>query len=258
MLAASAALLNIEVVVLDNGEDAPAKQIIASSSHINGSFSDPLKIRELAEKVHVLTIEIEHVDASVLEDIERTSKVQIHPSPSTIRAIQDKFIQKEHLNKHGVAVAAFKQVESNSDSVVDASKAFGFPLMLKSRTLAYDGRGNYLVRESKDVSAALEVLKDKPLYVERFVPFAKEIAVMVVRTLDGDVESYPVVETVHKDNICQIVFAPLRHANPSVHNRARQLAEDAVRSFSGAGIFGVEMFLLNDGKASHGLDFSYS
>lgn len=241
MLAASASLLNIDVVILDNGEDAPAKQIVASSSHVDGSFSNAAKIRELAQKV-----DIQHIDISVLEDIAKTSKVEIHPSPSTIRVIQDKFNQKEHLRSQGLAVADFAAVESNVDNIKATSKQFGLPLMLKSRTLAYDGRGNYVLRGVDDIPEALAALGGKPLYAERFMPFVKEVAVMVVRSVNGDVQSYPVVETVHKDNICHLVFAPLRHANPEVLLRARILAEDAIRTFSGAGIFGVEMFLLED------------
>ncbi|KLO07341.1 Phosphoribosylaminoimidazole carboxylase [Schizopora paradoxa] len=246
MLAASASLLNVDVVILDNGDDAPAKQIVASSSHVDGSFSNASKIRELAEKVDILTVEIEHVDVTVLEDIAKTSKVEIHPSPSMIRIIQDKLVQKQHLRSEGLAVADFVEVDSNADSVKAAVKQFGLPLMLKSRTLACDGRGNYVLKGVDDIPEALSALGGKPLYAERFMPFVKEVAVMVVRSVDGETQSYPVVETIHKDNICQLVFAPLRHSNPDVLSRARTLAEDAVRTFTGAGIFGVEMFLLED------------
>lgn len=253
MLAASASLLNVDVVILDNGEDAPAKQIVASSSHVDGSFSNASKIRELAQKVDILTVEIEHVDVAVLEDIAKTSEVEIHPSPSTIRIIQDKFIQKEHLRSQGLAVADFVKIdsESSADSIKAAVKQFGLPLMLKSRTLAYDGRGNYVLKGVDDIPEAVAALGGKPLYAERFMPFLKEVAVMVVRSVDDEVQSYPVVETVHKDNVCHLVFAPLRHANPDVLGRARTLAEDAVRTFTGAGIFGVEMFLLEDGASKN-------
>ena len=88
MLAASASLLNIDVSILDVGDHAPAKQVVASHpnlGHVDGSFSDPEKIRELAAKVDVLTVEIEHVNVDVLEDIEKVSGVEIHPSPLTVR-----------------------------------------------------------------------------------------------------------------------------------------------------------------------------
>lgn len=251
MLAASASLLNINVAVLDVGDHAPAKQVITSPpdlGHVDGSFSDPEKIRELAAKVDVLTVEIEHVNVDVLEEISKSAGIEIHPSPSTIRIIQDKFTQKEHLAKAGLPVAKFVAVESSPEAIQSAAKSLGLPLMLKSRTLAYDGRGNYVLSDLSIAEKAIAALSNRPLYAEQLVPLAKELAVMVVRTTAGEVRAYPVVETVHKDNICHLVFAPFHHSNPDLESRARNMAEDAVRTFTGAGIFGVEMFLLDDGK----------
>ncbi|GJE83930.1 phosphoribosylaminoimidazole carboxylase [Phanerochaete sordida] len=251
MLAVPAALLDIDLVFLDVGEHSPAKQVFqpksADKAHINGAFSDPAKIRELAQKVDVLTIEIEHVNADILEKIEPSLPLGVHPSPSTIRIIQDKYVQKKHLRSHGLPVSTFLQVESTKEALEDAVQKLGLPLMVKSRTLAYDGRGNFVIRGQSQVAEALAALKNRPLYCEKWVPFEAEIAVMVVRSTTGEVRSYPAVETVHKDNICHLVYAPLRHKDPAVADRARAVAENAVRSFEGAGIFGVEMFLLKDG-----------
>src|SRR5690606_13764606 len=118
----------------------------------------------------------------------------------------------------------------------------GYPFMLKARTLAYDGRGNYVVKNPASIERALDFLGDRPLYAEKFAKFVRELAVMVVRTRDNLVFSYPTVETVHADNICKLVYMPARVAD-SVQQRAKMLAENAVRTFWGAGVFGVEMFL---------------
>ncbi|KAF7984368.1 hypothetical protein HWV62_15405 [Athelia sp. TMB] len=247
MLAASAALLNVNVIVLDVGHHGPAKQIISATkpelSHVDGAFSDPEKIRELAGKVDVLTVEIEHVDANVLEEF----KIPVHPSPFTIKTIQDKLIQKQHLLTHGSPVSTFLQVDSTVASLHEAASKLGLPLMLKSRTLAYDGRGNFVLRELAQADDAIKALGGRPLYAEKWVPFFKEIAVIVVRTISGEVKSYPVVETVHKDSICHLVFAPLRSRDPTLVARARNVAETAVKSLEGAGVFGVEMFLMENG-----------
>ena len=253
MLAASASLLNVSVVILDIGDNGPAKQVVSAPGphlfHVDGSFSDPEKIRELARKVDVLTVEIEHVDATVLESV----GVPVHPSPSTIKIIQDKFQQKQHLLSHGSPVSDFVQVDSTVQSLHDAASKLGLPLMVKSRTLAYDGRGNFVLRELVQAKDAIVALGDRPLYAEKWVPFAKEIAVIVVRTTSGDVKSYPVVETIHRDNICHLVFAPLRGRDPTLTSRAQSVAETAVKGLQGAGVFGVEMFLMENGKRIVGL-----
>ena len=251
MLAVPAALLDLDIIFLDVGEHTPAKQVFApkhsEKAHINGSFSDPTMVRELAHKVDVMTVEIEHVNVDMLDRVQDIVPLGVHPSPSTIRTIQDKFIQKQHLQAHGGPVSDFMQVEPTAQSLQDAAARFGLPLMLKSRTLAYDGRGNFALREMSQIPEALSALKNRPLYAEKWVQFSVEISVMVVRSTSGEVRSYPVVETVHKDNICHLVFAPLRSHDPEVSNRARLISENAVKSLEGAGVFGVEMFLLSDG-----------
>ena len=260
MLSASASLLNVKVVILDSGDNAPAKQIIAPLAphlaHVDGSFADAPKIQELAKKVDVLTMEIEHVNVDTLLQIERdssiSSKLEIHPSPSTVQIIQDKYRQKEHLSRNRLPVSEFQAVEENTvESVKAAVEKLGLPLMLKSRTLAYDGRGNYAIRDVSQIPEAIAQLGGRPLYAEKWVPFTKEIAVMVVRTTSGEVASYPVVETVHKDNICHLVLAPFRSSDPAIAARAREVAENAVKTLNGAGVFGVEMFLMADGEYMH-------
>jgi len=252
MLAESASRLNIQVIILDSGEHGPAKQIVAPNtpqlSHIDGSFNDPFKIRQLAAKVDVLTVEIEHVDVEALQDVENSTNVEIHPKPTTIKIIQDKFKQKEHLSAHGLPVSDYLNVNNTPEAIRAAGEKLGYPFMLKSRTSAYDGRGNSVVHQESQIEVAITDLQGRPLYAEKWVPFVKEIAVMVVNTARGEIMSYPVVETVHKDNICHLVLAPLRSRDASLEDRARKIAERAVRSLFGAGVFGVEMFLMKDGS----------
>jgi hypothetical protein len=188
------------------------------------------------------------VNTDVLEEIVNEGRVEVHPSPLTIRIIQDKFVQKEHLRKHSVPIGPYLPVESTVEAIQNAGRKLGLPFMLKSRTLAYDGRGNYVVRDLAEAEQALAALGNRTLYAEKWVPFVKEVAVMAVRKKDGTVMSYPAVETVHKNNICHLVFAPLRSNRATVGLKASALAEQVVKTFEGAGVFGVEMFLLDDGK----------
>lgn len=245
MMVEAASRLNIQTVVLD-AQGSPAKQINSTGDHVDGPFNDPDSIVELASKVDVLTIEIEHVNADVLQKLEDSGK-KIYPSPRTIKLIQDKYLQKEHLIRHGLATAESVAVESTAEALAQVGAKFGYPYMLKSRTDAYDGRGNFVVKNADSHAEALEVLHNRPLYAEKWAPFVKELAVMVVSSVNGEVHSYPTVETVHKDNICHLVYAPAQVPDSTLL-KAKLLAEDAVRTFNSAGIFGVEMFLLEDGK----------
>ncbi|RKP38939.1 AIR carboxylase-domain-containing protein [Dimargaris cristalligena] len=250
MLVEAANRLNVQVSILDQGDSGPAKQLAAHDQHIQGNFQDAEKIRELAQRVDILTVEIEHVNVAELIRLKQENpKLQIHPSPRAIKIIQDKFEQKRHLNAHGVPLPAFQEVK-NEDELKEAGKQFGYPLMLKAKRLAYDGRGNAAVHSEADIPQAWRSLQpegsQQALYVEQWVPFAKEIAVMVARGRDGSVRSYPVVETVQRNNICHLVLAPAQ-IDGTVAARAKKIAETAIISLEGAGIYGVEMFVLEDG-----------
>ncbi|CCG81472.1 Phosphoribosylaminoimidazole carboxylase [Taphrina deformans PYCC 5710] len=250
MLQQPAARLGIDLLFLDPDENSPAKQICASSKHVTGKFTDETAVKELADQCDILTIEIEHVNTDVLKQIKKEGKVLICPDPDDIALIKDKFQQKERLKKilGERAVAEQRAVASDSTSVKQLGEQMGFPFLLKSRTDAYDGRGNYVVQSPDFIEEALQVLKDRPLYGERMVEFQRELAVMVLRTRDGLVYSYPCVETEHEDNICKTVYAPAKISLDQAHE-ARQLAETAIReTFTGAGIFGVELFHLKDGS----------
>lgn len=172
----------------------------------------------------------------------------IHPSPSTIKLIQDKFTQKVHLAEHGIPLPQFMKITSLEDAML-AGRRYGYPYMLKNRLLAYDGRGNAKVSSEDDVHGAFLKLGGEGggggnLYAEKWAPFTKELAVMVVRT-KSQVLCYPVVETVQSDNICHLVTAPaLVPRNVAV--AAEEIARRAIASLPGIGIYGVELFLLPD------------
>lgn len=247
MIVEAAHRLNIKTVVLD-GPNTPAKQINALHEHVDGSFSDEEAITKLAKECDVLTVEIEHVNADALQRVKDKLGIEVYPLPETIKLIQDKYLQKKHLIGHGIDVTPSVDVTENTvELLAKIGQDFGYPFMLKSRTLAYDGRGNYVVKSKEGLSDALEFLKDRPLYAEKWCSFVKELAVMVVRSIEGEVFAYPVVETVHKDNICHIVYAPARIPD-SLAVKASLLAENAIKTFPGCGIFGVEMFLLPDNE----------
>ncbi|RFU30609.1 hypothetical protein B7463_g5740, partial [Scytalidium lignicola] len=243
MLMEAANRLNIQMNILD-AENAPAKQISAHHNHITGSFKDTESLRKLAKVSDVLTTEIEHVDTHGLEAV--ASEVKVEPSWKSIRIIQDKFQQKEHLAKFNIPQAEYRELQSCSKEELAAiGEELGYPLMLKSKTGAYDGRGNYSVKTKADIPQALEALKGRPLYAEKWAHFKKELAVIVVKTKDG-VMSYPTVETIQEDSICKLVYAPARNISDEINEKAQELARKAVAAFEGKGVFGVEMFLLED------------
>ncbi|KAF4842654.1 phosphoribosylaminoimidazole carboxylase [Colletotrichum siamense] len=263
MLCEAAGPLGIDIAILDEA-NCPAKMANQNSRHVTGSFKDPAKIRELAAMCDVITVEIEHVNTEVLEEIATrgvitapgtVKKVPVHPHWQTLRLIQDKFLQKEHFSRAGLPIAPQMAIESSPaipESLSAAYKSFGFPFMLKARKGSYDGRGNFKVNGVQDYEAAIQAMGKLSLYAEKWVPFDMELAVMVVRTEDEDgelrkVHTYPAVETIHEESICTKVYYPPRRVPLDVCEKARQVAGDVVKTLKGRGVFAVEMFLLKDG-----------
>ncbi|KAG8482648.1 hypothetical protein CXB51_024383 [Gossypium anomalum] len=245
MLCQAASKMAIKVIVLDPSENCPASAL--AYDHMVGSFDDSATVEEFAKGCGVLTVETEHVDVATLEKLEQQG-IDCEPKASTIRIIQDKYLQKVHFSRHGIPLPEFMEI-NNLEETKRAGELYGYPLMIKGKRLAYDGRGNAVAKSEGELSSAIDVLGGfgRGLYVEKWAPFIKELAVIVARGRDNSILCYPIVETIHKENICHIVKAPA-----DVPWRIRKLANDvaykAISSLEGAGVFAVELFLTRDGQ----------
>ncbi|HZE87529.1 MAG TPA: 5-(carboxyamino)imidazole ribonucleotide synthase [Methylomirabilota bacterium] len=258
MMAFDAKKLGFTVSIIDPTPNSPAGQVV--DKQIVAPYNDEKAIRELAKNSDFLTFEIELANAHVLDDL--TNKgLEIHPSAKTLSIIKDKLEQKKFLRKAGLPVADFAPVISSdneisrNDSIKQEietlAKKFGYPLLLKARFDAYDGRGNALIKNKNQIDKALEKLRGRKLYVEKFVPFVKELAIMVARSTKEAIATYPVVETIHKNNICHLILAPAS-VDETIRKKAKMLAINVMKNLKGAGVFGIEMFLThssNSGQA---------
>jgi 5-(carboxyamino)imidazole ribonucleotide synthase len=239
MMAKAAKRLGCTCVVLDPTPGSPAGQV--SGHQIVGAYHDPAKLRELAESCDVVTFDIEDIDANTLIQLAREGH-NIQPAPSVLALIQDKLTQKQALTAAGIPTAAFIAMPEPSP---EAFEAFGYPLVQKACRGGYDGRGVSILRSPEDFVCHLPV----PSLVERFIPAAKELAVLVARGLDGDHRCYPVVEMCFRsgENVLELLLAPAQ-IPPETAAAAERLAVRTVDALDGVGIFGVEMFLTETGE----------
>jgi len=246
MLTQAAISLGIETVIFERTADSPASRL--THHQIVGQWDDDSALAQFAALCDVITLENEFVDAGVLRRLE-DGGLPVYPTSDTLAAIQDKLVQKQRIESAGLAVPHFRAVDSPDDVKV-AAENLGYPLLLKARRDGYDGYGNATIRSADDIPAAWEKLgahKGRKLLVEAFVPFTRELAVMVLRGRDGETRTYPVVETVQKNHICHVVRAPAP-ISPESAAQAANLARQAVEAVNGVGVFGVELFELADGR----------
>ncbi len=238
MMALEAKKMGFYVTILDPTPNSPAGQV--ADKQIIADFNNEKAIIEVARQSDYLTFEIENTNGKFLDDLEKKVPCKISPSGKSWRLFQDKLAQKKLFKKGKIPTPKFRKVDTLSD-IQKAVKKFGLPLLLKARFGAFDGRGNFLIKSKNDISKAWEKLKGKKLYVEQFVLFDKELAIMIARDTSGKIVPYPIVETIQKNNICHFVLAPAK-ISPVAKKRATDLAIKTMKLLKGAGVFGIEMF----------------
>ncbi len=245
MSAYAAFRLGMTVAIYERTPNSPASQVTPYS--FVGAWSETPELIKFAEQSSVITLENEFIAPHVLEYLESLGK-PVFPSSKTIALVQDKLVQKETLRRNNLPVADFAAIHSIDDAIYFGAQ-HGYPFLLKSRTGGYDGYGNRTIHTPADIPNAMTALgfPSRALMAEAFVKFEKELATIVARTLNKSVKVYPIVETIQEHHICKIVKAPAEIGQETEY-AARSLAQVAIESIEGIGVFGVEMFVKDDGN----------
>ncbi len=244
MTALAAWPLGIRVAVLGNPGD-PA--VGPAAGLVQGDWTDPEALMRIGRAVGVLTLENEFVDANHLMAVEDAG-TPVRPHPARMRVVQDKALQKQRLADAGLPIPPFA-VPDSADDLEAIGRDLGWPLMLKSRHLGYDGYGNALCRDLNEARAAYPALAERGggVLVEAFVHFERELAVMVARRHGGGDAVYPVVETRQHDHVLRELLCPAP-IDAGVADEAKRVARAAADVAGGAGVTGVEMFHTADNR----------
>ncbi|NVK26737.1 MAG: 5-(carboxyamino)imidazole ribonucleotide synthase [Flavobacteriia bacterium] len=233
---------DIYTKVIDPAADAPSR--LASNEFVQGSLTDYNTVMEFGRGLDVLTIEIEHVNVDALEDLQKEG-VKVFPQPSALRIIQNKADQKEFYQTKGLPTSKFFTFKNKAEMLQGLKDGnWEPPFVWKAATGGYDGFGVNIVKDASQI----ESLPDQAGLVEAFVPFEKELAVIVARNEHGQTVTYPVVEMEFHPTANQVeyVLCPAT-VSPEAEEKARKLAVDAIEAFDLVGLLAVEMFLSKDG-----------
>ena len=242
MIGEAVAPLGVDIIVLDPTPGCPASPVV--SDQIVAGFDDPEGIRELASRADALTFEIELADPDLMAEAAAEHDVPVHPDPDTLRTIQDKLVQKEALVDAGIPVPEFVAV-ATAEGLERVVEEYG-GVMLKAREGGYDGRGNVPVDKPADAADALDEIGGAAM-AEEFLDFEREIAVMGLKGADGETRTYPVTETIHREEILRESVAPAR-TDDAVVAEAESVARDVLDVLDGRGVFGIELFETRDGE----------
>ncbi|GAA1735011.1 5-(carboxyamino)imidazole ribonucleotide synthase [Nonomuraea sp. AD125B] len=233
--------LGVELRVLANAPDESAARVIVDTRI--GDYRDLDVLREFAQGCDVITFDHEHVPTEHIEALIAEGHA-VHPGAAALVHAQDKAVMRERLSAIGVPCPAWARVSSAAD-VTAFAEQHGWPVVLKAVRGGYDGRGVWVCRDAAEVEEALAA--GVPLMAEAFVPFERELSVVVARSPHGQGVSYPVVETVQQDGICVEVLAPAPGLDPEQAAQAQRIGLTIAHELGVTGLLAVELFQTSTG-----------
>ncbi|MEU6729055.1 5-(carboxyamino)imidazole ribonucleotide synthase [Nonomuraea wenchangensis] len=233
--------LGVELRVLANAPDESAARVIVDTRI--GDYRDLDVLREFAQGCDVITFDHEHVPTEHIEALIAEGHA-VHPGAAALVHAQDKAVMRERLSAIGVPCPAWARVSSAAD-VTAFAEQHGWPVALKAVRGGYDGRGVWVCRDAAEVEEAMAA--GVPLMAEAFVPFERELSVVVARSPHGQGVSYPVVETVQQDGICVEVLAPAPDLDPEQAAQAQRIGLTIAHELGVTGLLAVELFQTSTG-----------
>lgn len=201
-----------------------------------GSYSDQEKLQLLANRVDILTYEFENISVKALAKIEGP---QIYPPLQALSIAQDRLSEKNFFNHVGIPTTHYLAVSSFPE-LKEAIEVIGLPAVLKTRTLGYDGKGQAVIREVKDIEPAWESLKNQSLLLENLVSFDREVSCIAVRNRSGELAFYPLTENQHQDGILR--SSRVLSAEEPIQNLAQTYMEKVLTELSYVGVLTLEFF----------------
>jgi 5-(carboxyamino)imidazole ribonucleotide synthase len=245
MLGSAARAMGYRVAILDPDPDCPAAGV--ADRVIVGTYDDVGAALQLAEVSAVVTYELEHVAAAVVEAL--AARLPVRPGHRPLLVTQDRLAERRFVEQAGVAVAPWREVRSVAEATVAAAD-LGLPLRLKVPIGGYDGRGQLRIASIGDLDDAWARLArpvGEPLLAERELDFDAELSVIVARGTEGEMAAFPIARNVHDEGILveSVAPAPVRL---DVADSARAIGATLALAMDLCGTLTAELFLLRDGS----------
>jgi 5-(carboxyamino)imidazole ribonucleotide synthase len=241
MLALAAKAQGFRIAVLEPTADSPCGQV--ADVEIIGAYGDRRAISQLAEVSDVITYEFENINADTLGWL--CEQAYVPQGPELLTITQDRIKEKMTIQQAGVKVVTYEVIYTTEDLFLKI-KEIGYPAVLKTARGGYDGKGQLVIKDKQDLLKGEPLLQYGPCVLEKWIPFEKEISVIVTRKLNGETAIFPVAENVHKENILYKTIVPARISQVTqieAVQKAKQLAD----SLGLVGTLAVEMFVTSDG-----------
>jgi 5-(carboxyamino)imidazole ribonucleotide synthase len=246
--------LGIRFKILSDTPQDSAAQVVSDVTV--GDYRDLDTLRAFAAGCDVVTFDHEHVPTGHLRALEADGST-VRPGPDALVHAQDKGVMRAKLAAIGVPSPRNRIVADPADVVRFAAEVGGFPVVLKTVRGGYDGKGVWIVRSEAEAAEPFRAVgpvtadggrERVPVLAEEKVDFVRELAANVVRSPHGQAVSYPVVESVQVDGVCDTVIAPAPGLPDQLSVQAQRLALTVARELGVVGHLAVELFETTDGR----------
>lgn len=241
MTALAAARLGYRCHVFCPDEDGPAVQVAQSTI---AAYDDARALAEFAEAVDVVTFEFENIPAASVRIL--ADHVAVRPNWRILEIAQDRRAEKAFFQSIGSTVADWQPVNT-PDSLAQAVSRLGRPSVLKTARLGYDGKGQVKIVPGTDLEEAWASVQGQESILENFIPFEREISVIVARGVDGTTACFDIVENRHRNHILDVTIAPAS-ISPQLAQEAADIGIRAAGALDLIGLLAVEMFVTTDGR----------
>jgi 5-(carboxyamino)imidazole ribonucleotide synthase len=238
MLGFAARGLNVQCRYLDPAPHPPAA---VCGKVIQCAFDDPVGLVALAETCDVITYEFENVPVTALQHIEGIAPV--YPPAKALQHAQDRLAEKALFDELKIPLPGYHAVETRED-LDTAVKKLGLPLVIKTRRLGYDGKGQFVVKTADDLNSAWATLGGQSLIAEQWVPFDYEVSCIGVRNVSGQIAIYPLSQNVHVDGILHSARSPVEA--PELATKATDYMHRMLEHLDYVGVLALELFVVGD------------
>lgn len=252
MLALAGYPLGLRFRFLDPSPEAPVGRI---AQRVTADFADEAALEKFAAGLELVTYEFENVPVAATQFL--AERVPVFPPPTTLEVAQDRLREKALFHQLGVATTEFAPVNS-SRTLDSAIEKLGFPSVLKTSRLGYDGKGQWVLRNVADVAKVKSELsealagtisngsdssrKQSAFILERFVSFSRELSILAVRARTGEVAFYPLVENRHHGGILRLSLGPAPSLDSGIQQEAESIASRVLEALGYVGVLAIEFF----------------
>ena len=241
MLAIAARRLGYRVHTYSSESDTPTGQV--ADLEVVGAYEDELAVRAFARGLDVLTFEFENIPVASIDWA--SQECAVRPSGNALHICQQRVREKTFLRDAGLPIAGFRSV-SDEFELRSAVAELGVPSVLKTAAFGYDGKGQAKITADSDLASVWQSFKQLSV-LEAWVPFERELSVIVARGMDGSMQVFPLCENVHANHILDVTLVPAR-VPEQVMRDARCIAETVAEAIDFVGVLTVELFLLPNGR----------